>query len=77
MRDGQFLTRAGWAAALLVGFALVASPAWGQNNNNNNNGGGGGGIGQLPAGVLISADGVLRLKQFTDPTGQLTKMRLA
>lgn len=76
MRDGQFLTRAGWAAALLVGVALAASPARGQNNNNNN-GGGNGGIGQLPAGVLISADGVLRLKQFTDPTGQLTKMRIA
>jgi hypothetical protein len=32
---------------------------------------------QLPAGVQVDAEGVLRVKRFADPTGQLTARRLA
>jgi hypothetical protein len=91
MRDGNFgagcfSPRTFWAMRLLLAAALVcaAGSAFGQNNNNNNNNnaggnnaGIGGGIGNLPAGVIISPDGVLRVKQFTDKSGQLTKTRIA
>lgn len=67
MRTGRILS-----AALILGMliALAAgTPAWAQNNNNN--------IGPLPAGVMVSPEGVLRVKAFTDKTGQLTKTRIA
>jgi len=34
-------------------------------------------VGNLPAGVFISPEGILRVKAFKDPTGQLTKIRIA
>jgi hypothetical protein len=34
-------------------------------------------IGNIPAGVEVDAAGVLRLRTFADPTGQLTQQRLA
>src|SRR5262245_28794167 len=79
MREGHVGCRSGWVAGLAACAMLwMAGSAWGQNNNNN---GGGGNIntvlGQLPAGVVVSPDGVLRVKQFTDPTGQLTRTRIA
>jgi hypothetical protein len=58
----------------------------GQNNGGQNNGGqngntGGntnsGGTGITPAGVVISSDGVLRMKTFVDRTGDLTRTRIA
>jgi hypothetical protein len=57
------------AASLLVMAAAV--PAVAQNNNQNNF------VGQLPAGVIVSPEGVLRIKQFTDKSGVLTKTRIA
>lgn len=70
MRKGRILS-----AALMMGLvvSLAANPsAWAQNNGNVNNF-----IGQLPAGVMVSPDGVLRVKTFTDKTGQLTRARIA
>ena len=58
------------AASLM---ALAIQPGWAQNNNQGNNNF----IGQLPAGVIVSPEGVLRVKQFTDKTGQLTRTRIA
>jgi hypothetical protein len=77
-------------ASIIAGILTFgASSAWGQannnnNNNNNNNGGNsnsnsntGGVSGFTPAGVIISPDGVLRVKQFSDRTGDLTRTRIA
>ena len=64
-------------AALCTGVAVLgwltacSSPVQAQNN------GGGAFAGQLPAGVMVSPDGVLRVKTFSDKTGQLGKKRLA
>ena len=57
----------------LLAFFGVVGPALAQNVQNNNAGGGAGS--QLPAGVLISPDGVLRVRQFADKTGALAKTR--
>jgi hypothetical protein len=79
MRSGNI--RAAVVLAALV--AASAGPVFGQNNNNNNNNnnqnnqGGGTIIGTLPAGVLVSPDGVLRVKQVADKTGQLARARAA
>ena len=77
MRSGTFRS-AVWALAMITAAAV---PAWAQNNNGGNNNGGqnNGGtiIGNLPAGVLVSPDGVLRVKQVADKTGQLAKARAA
>jgi Protein of unknown function (DUF1598) len=69
-------------AGLVVGLlALGASTAFGQttnNTSNNNNTSNSNGVsGFTPAGVIVSADGVLRVKQFTDRTGDLTRTRIA
>jgi hypothetical protein len=65
----------------LAVIAAAAVPAWAQNNNNNQGGNnqnnGGTIIGNLPAGVLVSPDGVLRVKQVADKTGQLARARAA
>ena len=50
------------AAAILCGLAVLADTAQAQ---------------ILPAGVQVDAEGVLRMKRFADPTGQLTARRLA
>jgi hypothetical protein len=72
MRDGRF-GLAGWVAAALA--ILGAGSAAAQQNN------GGGNVnvvvGNLPAGVFISPEGVLRVKATADPTGQLAKIRIA
>jgi len=72
MRSGKH-----WAAlAVALAAAFVAESAFAQANNN-------GGtnnttiIGNVPAGVLVSPDGVLRVKQFADKTGQLARTRAA
>src|SRR6476659_1325036 len=68
--------------------AFAGATAWGQANNNNNNNNGGQNNGQnnqnnngvtniSPAGVMVSPDGVLKVKQFTDRTGELTRTRMA
>src|SRR4051812_5735650 len=46
-------------------------------NNNNNNTANAGVVNISPAGVIISAEGVLRVKQFMDRTGDLTRTRMA
>ena len=48
-------------AAVLAAGSLLASSAWAQQGN----------------GVVVDANGVLATKVFTDPTGQLTRQRLA
>jgi Protein of unknown function (DUF1598) len=74
MRSGNL-----WAAMAMAFVAAVSAPAFAQNNNNNNNNQNNGGnvIGTLPAGVLVSPDGVLRVKQFAEKSGQLAKVRAA
>jgi hypothetical protein len=69
MRKGRIVTAAVMAALVLVLGATEAARA--QNNNVNNF------AGQLPAGVMVSPEGVLRVKTFTDKTGALTKTRIA
>jgi hypothetical protein len=66
-------------AALTAALCTAALPAWAQNNTNNTNNANnnGGGAGNLPAGVIISTDGILRVTQITDRTGELTRTRLA
>ena len=72
MHSGKF-----WAAlaVALVAGSLVP-PVHAQNNNNNQNNNTVV-VGTLPAGVLVSPEGVLRVKQFADKTGQLAKLRAA
>jgi hypothetical protein len=72
MRKLIHLAIAGLAAGLLL---LPAIPTDAQTNNNNNTNNQGSGF--LPAGVIVSPDGVLRVKEFTDKTGQLTRTRIA
>jgi hypothetical protein len=55
--------------------AAAAASCWAQANNNNNNNNGTGAL--SPAGVIISPDGVFRVKPFTDRTGELTRTRIA
>jgi hypothetical protein len=66
------------ATGLTVATVLWSIPAQAQTNNNN---GGGNNInnvvGNLPAGVIVSPDGVFRIKQFADKGGQLAKLRAA
>jgi hypothetical protein len=65
------LRRLAVAALVAATFALGSRGAWGQMNNNNN-------VSPFaPAGVIVSPDGVLRVKQFTDRTGDLTRTRIA
>src|SRR5687767_1410844 len=62
-------------AAVMTGLLLLVAglPARAQNNYQGNTNF----IGTLPAGVVVSPEGVLRIKQFTDKTGQLTRTRIA
>lgn len=81
MRSGRFFSGRRIAVVLTMA-TLLAVPAYGQNNNNNNGGNNGGGnvnnvFGNLPAGVLVSPEGVLRVKTFADKTGMLAKTRAA
>jgi hypothetical protein len=67
------------SAALLIATVLAASPVFGQNNNANNannNNNMNNGLANAPAGVFISPEGVLSVKQFTDKTGELAKARI-
>ncbi|MCI0358213.1 MAG: DUF1598 domain-containing protein [Planctomycetaceae bacterium] len=70
-----------WAAlAVALAAGLLVPPVHAQNNQNNqgnNQNNGSNIIGTLPAGVLVSPEGVLRVKQFADKTGQLAKLRAA
>jgi hypothetical protein len=83
MRSGRFSLGRWLACSLAIATALWTGLAFGQNNNNNNNNGNNGGgninnvFGNLPAGVLVSPDGVLRVKTFADKTGMLAKTRAA
>jgi hypothetical protein len=79
MRSGRLISGRWLALGLALAVALGTLPAQAQNNNNNNNGGGNVNnvFGNLPAGVLISPDGVLKVKTFPDKGGQLAKARAA
>jgi Protein of unknown function (DUF1598) len=71
MREFRFLALAGLAALLLV---ANAHPAAAQTTTTNSTIGV---FGTLPAGIIVSPDGVLRVKEATDKTGQLTRTRIA
>jgi hypothetical protein len=67
-----------WAAAAVAVTISMSSTAWAQstssssstsNSSSNTN--------STAAGVAVDAEGVLRTKTFTDPTGQLMKERIA
>jgi len=64
-------------AALTAVLCAATAPAWGQNNTNNTNNANNNAVGNLPAGVIISPDGILRVTKVTDRSGELTKARLA
>jgi hypothetical protein len=63
------------AVAVAAVLALVSAPVQAQNNNGGNNNTTI--IGNVPAGVLVSPDGVLRVKTVADKTGQLARARAA
>ena len=66
------------AGLVAVAVFLLSGPVRAQNNTNNtNNTNNGGSLANAPAGVFISASGVLSVKPFTDRTGELTKKRIA
>src|SRR5262245_18459876 len=69
MRKGRLT----FLAAMLGLVAIAAAPALAQNNNNNNNGGNVFGA----AGVVISPEGVFRVKPAVDRAGDLTRTRIA
>jgi len=89
MRGLRLLVLTGAVAAALA----AASTVWAQANNTNNGGTNNGGtnntnntnnntnnggiIGVQPAGVIISAEGVFRVRPLTDKTGSLTRARMA
>ena len=71
----QFGIQVAVAALFVVGLALgPAQTSWGQNNGGGNagNAGNGGGL-PLPAGVIVSPDGVLKIMRARDAGGGLTK----
>src|SRR4051812_38091472 len=77
MGKQRFSVLAGLFAAIVL---LLSSRAQAQTNNGSNNGtsnSSGGSLANAPAGVFISASGVLSVKPFTDKTGDLTKTRIA
>ncbi|MBN2580998.1 MAG: DUF1598 domain-containing protein [Pirellulales bacterium] len=62
---------------LAAGLVLFSPPVIHAQDNNNNNGGGDGEISSNAAGVYIDAQGVFRTQVHPDPTGQLTRERMA
>jgi hypothetical protein len=73
-------SRCSFAALALLLAGCLITPAWGQNGNGGgNNGGGnnGGGVGNLlgAAGVVVNPGGVLSVRRFDDPNGQLANLR--
>src|SRR5262249_40503661 len=75
MRDARFLTLAALAAAMLL---AKAPPAAAQTTTGTTTTSSTIGVfGSLPAGVIVSPDGVLRVKETADPSGQLTRTRIA
>src|SRR5262245_51733936 len=71
MRRIRLVVMAAVAAALMV---AGSSPATAQTTTTNSTIGV---FGTLPAGVIVSPDGVLRVKEAADRTGQLTRTRIA
>jgi Protein of unknown function (DUF1598) len=66
-----------WIVGLtLAALALAAPCAIAQNNNGNNNNNNNNLLGNV-GGVLVDADGVVRMKSVADPTGQLHRERLS
>src|SRR6478735_6882349 len=74
MRKQVLSVSAGLVVAVVL---LLSSPTQAQTNNTNNTNNNGGSLANAPAGVFISAAGVLSVKPFTDKTGELTKTRIA
>ena len=80
MRFPVALHRVQWFGLIVLGVGLIAAtPAGAQvdpNNPGNGNGNGNGSIAGV-GGILVDADGVVRMKSFADPTGQLHRQRFA
>src|SRR5581483_1381229 len=72
----------GLAASAAVMLAVFAPSVFGQANNTNNtnnvnNNNNNGNLSNAPAGVIISTDGLLRIKTVKDPLGDLNRTRIA
>src|SRR5437763_13064896 len=82
MRRRRLFKLASLTAAML---AIIAASASAQtnstnntnNSNNTNNNSGGGGLANAPAGVIISTEGLLRIRTVKDATGDLNRTRIA
>ena len=72
MPKTRFLALVGLLAAMLSQAAVCLGQTNNQTNNAQNNG-----LANAPAGVFVSPDGVFRFKQVNDPTGNLTRTRIA
>src|SRR6476659_6733253 len=76
MRQGSLVVRSALACAVVLGGLANGAVVWGQaNNNNNQNNNIGAGPGA--AGVMVSPDGVLRVKQYALPNSALASKRIA
>ncbi len=65
---------------LLIALCSLIAPGAFAQDPGNGGGNGNGGQGQVPpgvGGVLVDADGVVRMQSFADPTGQLHRQRAA
>ena len=63
--------------ALAAAWFAVGAPVLAQNNTNNTNNQNNAAVGNLPAGVFVSPEGVLRVSTLKDQTGELTRTRIA
>src|SRR5262245_14525310 len=68
-------------AGLMAVWCTLCAPVLAQTNNtnitNNTNNANNNAVGNLPAGVFVSPEGVLRVSTFKDQTGELTRTRIA
>jgi hypothetical protein len=75
MRQGSRFVYLALGCVCGLGLLLPTSAVWGQANNNNQNNNIG--AGPAAAGVMVSPDGVLRVKQYALPNSALAAKRIA
>jgi hypothetical protein len=80
MRFPAALHRVQWLGLIVLAAGWLASPAAAQvdpnDPGNGNNGNGNQNIAGV-GGIMVDADGVVRMQRFADPTGQLHRQRVA